>query len=96
VYDDRYVGDDGEMSVLYEGGVRDYEDEEDLNILIPALCYQNYSNMGGGFYSRNLDYDTLVTVYLEDSDRTFGFYLDLNRLSSKEAEWYGLHRGTEG
>ncbi len=96
VYDDRYVGDDGEMSVLYEGGVRDYEDEEDLNILIPALCYQNYSNMGGGFYSRNLDYDTLVTVYLEDSDRTFGFYLDLNRLSSEEAEWYGLHRGTEG
>lgn len=94
VYDDQAVGYDGEVQVLYEGEIREYEEKEDIRNLLPALCYGNYQNMSGGFYGEDPAYVSSVTVYLEDSDQELlSFYLDRNRLSPEMNEQYGFYRG---
>lgn len=98
-YYERYDVDESELTG-YEGKRMDYKEEQDIQALLPALCYHDYYHMNP-YYPLEIVPNVEVSAEVEHPERVqdeknlyneyyFGFYLDKRCLSEETLKAYGL------
>lgn len=87
--------------VLYEDVSIEYKEKEDIEILAPALCYQDYYDMNSYYKLKMVNSvnvsGTMVNLPENPAVRNtaLNFYLDANRLSEEAMKRYGFYRIVE-